>query len=78
MDIFNDFIDLEEADYEDVIMILFSQSFSGDVKKWFKILVAGSIYNFQEFQRYFLSKWESKNKSLQLLTQYNNLKRSST
>ena len=34
LDSFNDFVDLEEVDYEDAKMI-FSQSFYGDVKKWF-------------------------------------------
>ena len=37
-DRFLDFCDLEEIDYEDVRMWLFSQSLSGEVKKWFKVL----------------------------------------
>lgn len=56
-------------------MRLFAQSFSGDVKKWFKGLITRSIHNFQEFEAFFLRKWEHKRKSLQLLTQFNNLKR---
>ena len=35
---FLDFCDLEEIDYEDVRMRLFSQSLSGEVKKWFRVL----------------------------------------
>lgn len=70
-----DFVDLEEVDHEDAIMILFTQFFTGDIKKWFRSLLAGSIHNFQELQESFLRKWESKKNSLQLLTQYNNLKR---
>ena len=34
LDRFNDFCDLEEVDYEDAKMRLFSQSFYGEVKKW--------------------------------------------
>ena len=75
LDRFNDFCDLEEVYYEDANMRLFSQSFYGEVKKWFRGLAAGSVHNFQEFETTFLRKWERKNNSLHLLTQYNNLKR---
>ena len=71
-----DFIDLEEVDHEDAIMRLFSQSFTREVKKWFKTLTVGSIHIFQEFQDVFLRKWESKKNSLQLLIKYNNINRS--
>ena len=47
LDRFNDFCDLEEVDYEDAKMRLFSQSFYGEVKKWFMGFDAGSIHNFQ-------------------------------
>ena len=40
---FDDFIDLEEVDYEDVKMRLFAQSLSGEAKKWYEDLPAGSI-----------------------------------
>ena len=40
---FDDFMDLEEVDYEDVKLRLFSQSLSGEAKKWYKDLPAGSI-----------------------------------
>jgi hypothetical protein len=46
LDRFNDFCDLEEVDYEDAKMRLFAQSFYGEVKKWFRGLLAGSIHNF--------------------------------
>ena len=58
LDRFNDFCDLEEVDYEDAKMRLFSQFFYGDVKKWFRGLQAGSIRNFQEFEAVYLRKWE--------------------
>ena len=56
-------------------MIFFSQSFYGEVKKWFKGLVARSFHDFQEFEIVFVRKWETMKNSLHLLTQYNNLKR---
>jgi hypothetical protein len=78
LDRFNDFIDLEEVDHEDAKMRLFAQSFAGEVKKWFKGLAAGSILDFPGFEIVFLRKWEDKKNPLQLLTQYNSLKRDPT
>ena len=49
LDRLNDFCDLEEVDYEDAKMRLFSQCFYGEVKKWFEGLTTGSIHDFQEF-----------------------------
>ena len=46
MDMFEDFIDLEEVDYDDDKMRLFSQSLSGEAKRWFKDLPARSIPTF--------------------------------
>ena len=46
LDIFLDFIDLEEVDDEDVKIRLFAQIFLGDVKKWFRGLQANSIIDF--------------------------------
>jgi hypothetical protein len=68
LDRFNDFVDLEEVDYEDEKMRLFSQSFIGEFKKWFKGLAAGSILDFPGFETVFLGKWEDKKKPLQFLT----------
>ena len=68
LDRFNDFCDLEEVDYEDAKMRLFAQIFYGEVKKWFRVLPAGSIHDFQEFWTTFLRKWEMKKNSLHLLT----------
>jgi hypothetical protein len=75
LDRFIDFIDLEEVDYEDVKMRLFAHSFSGEVRKWFKALPTTSIPNFDNFETLFLGRWGNKKNPLQLLTQYNNLKR---
>jgi hypothetical protein len=76
LDWFNDFVDLEEVDYEDAKMRLFAQSLSGEVRKWFKALLVASIPNFVDFETLFLAKWADKKNHLQLLTQYNNIKRS--
>ena len=41
-------------------MRLFAQSLTGEVKKWFKNLAAGSIADLAAFHREFLNKWEKK------------------
>ena len=46
LDKFIDFTYLKDVDHEDAIMILFSQSFTGELKKWFKSLNVGTIQNF--------------------------------
>jgi hypothetical protein len=76
LDWFNDFIDLEEVDFEDVKMRLFTQSLAGEVRKWFRALPPASITDFEAFETSFLAKWGDKKNPLQLLTQYNNMKRS--
>jgi hypothetical protein len=73
---FNDFIDLEEVDFENVNMRLFTQSFSGEVSKWLRALPPTSFANFEAFETSFLAKWGDKKNPLHLLTQYNNMKRS--
>ena len=56
-------------------MRLFAQNLSGEVKKWFRTFPAGSIINSQHFEHIFLNKWQEKKNHVQLLTQYNQLKR---
>ena len=75
LDRFLDFCDLEEIDYEDVKMTLFAQSLSREVKKWFRTLLVGSILNSQHFEHIFFYKWEEKKNHVQLVPQYNQLKR---
>jgi hypothetical protein len=75
LDWFNDFVDLEEVDYADAKMRLFMQSLSGEVRKWFKSLPATSIQDFTAFETSFITRWGDKKNPLQLLTQYNNMKR---
>jgi hypothetical protein len=67
---------LEEVDYADAKMRFFAQSLSGDVRKWFKSLPPASIQDFAVFETSFLDKWGDNKNPLQLLTQYNNMKKS--
>ena len=75
MDKFDDFIDLEEVDDEDVKMQLFAQSLFGEAKKWYKYFPPSSIRSFAGFQTIFLESWDDKPSPLQVLSQYNNLKK---
>ena len=56
-------------------MRLFAQTLYGEEKIWFKDLPARSILTFESFQTLFLDKWEDKKSPLQVLSQYNNLKK---
>jgi hypothetical protein len=46
------------------------------VRKWFRALPPASITDFEAFETSFLAKWGYKKNPLQLLTQYNNMKKS--
>lgn len=48
-----DFFELHELDESDVQMRLFTQSLTGDVKKWFKAFPANHIADLENFQRLF-------------------------
>jgi hypothetical protein len=63
------------VDNADAKMRLFSQSLSGDVRKWFKSLSPTIVQDFIAFETSFLNKWGDKKNPLQLLTQYNNKKK---
>lgn len=75
VDWFQDFTDLEEVDEDDVKMRLFAQSLKHVVKKWFRSLIPGSIGNSRFFEQMFLDRWEEKKIFVQMITQYNQLKR---
>jgi hypothetical protein len=75
VDKMNDYLDLQEVDEVDVQMRLFAQSLTGDTKKWFKALPAASIPDLVAFQRSFLDRWEVKKNPLQILSEYENIKR---
>ena len=68
VDWFQDFVDLEEVDEEDVKMRLFAQSLKGEVKKWFKALTPRSIVNSRIFEQMLLDRWEEKKNYVQMLT----------
>ena len=53
MDRFDDFIDLEEVDYDDAKMSLFAQILLGEAKRWFKDIPAISIATFEDFSLFF-------------------------
>ena len=56
-------------------MRLFAQSLSREVKKWFKILHVASITDIVAFHRSFLDRWEVKKNPLQILLEYENIRR---
>jgi hypothetical protein len=70
-----DFIDLEEIDNDDAKMRVIAESFSGDVKTWFHNLAPNSITNPQQLADLLFSKWEEKKNPLQILVEYDALRR---
>jgi len=70
-----DFCDLHEIDAENVTMRLFAQTFSGEVRKWFRAFPAASIATLDDLQRQFLDRWEIKKNPLQILQDYEHIKR---
>jgi hypothetical protein len=75
VDKMNDYFDLQEVDEADVQMRLFAQSLTGDVKKWYKGLRVASMLDLTAFQRSFLDRWEVKKNPLQILSEYENIRR---
>jgi hypothetical protein len=63
LDWVNDFIDLEEVDFEDLKMRLFTQSLAGYVRKC-RALPLGSFADFKAFETSFLAKWGDKKNPL--------------
>jgi hypothetical protein len=47
----------------------------GDVKKWYKDLCAASVLDLTAFQRRFLDRWEVNKNPLQILSEYENIRR---
>lgn len=56
-------------------MRLFAQTLTGDVKKWFKAFPANHIADLANFQRLFIDRWERKKNPLQILSEYENIRR---
>ena len=53
MDRLDDFIDVEEVDYDDAKMRLFAQILSWEQNIWFKYLPTKSIATFEDFSLFF-------------------------
>ena len=75
VDRMTNFFDLHEIDSKNVTMRLFVQTFGGEVQKWFRTLLAASITTLKNIQRKFLDRWEVKKNPLQILSEYENIKR---
>jgi len=71
----NDYFDLQEVDEADVQMRIFTQSLTGDIKKWYKGLHVAPMVDLTVFQRIFLDRWEVKKNPLQILSEYENIRR---
>ena len=71
----NDYFDRNEIDDETVKLRLFAQSLGGESRKGFKSLTPNSINDLQALHQSFLNNWEVKKNPLQILSDYNNLKR---
>jgi hypothetical protein len=71
----NDFFDLQEVDEEYVKMRLFSQSLNEQVGKWFQALPTSSLNDITTFHQSFLNRWEVKKSPLQILSEYESIKR---
>ena len=70
------YCEIYEIDESYVQMRFFAQILIWEVKKWFKNLAAGSIANLAACHRAFLNKWEKKKNPLQILSEFDALKRS--
>lgn len=71
----SDFFELHEIDEADVEIRLFSQTLIGDVNKWFKSFLSNHIADLENFQRLFIDRWENKKDPLQILLEYENIRR---
>jgi hypothetical protein len=71
----NDYYDLHEVNEVDIQMRLFAQILTGDAKKWYKGLRTTSVLDLTTFQRSFLDRWEVKKNPLQILSEYENIRR---
>jgi len=70
-----DYFELHEIDEFNVKMRFFAQKLVGDVKKWFKDLLANHIADLATFHILFIDIWERKKNPLQILYEYENIRR---
>ena len=69
-----DFFYLHEIDEENVTMRLFMQTFGGEVRIWFRALLARSVPTLEDLKRQFLERWEVKKDPLQIKSKYTKIK----
>ena len=62
-------------DADDVRLRIFVQSLIGEVRTWFRALPTNNINDLEALYRTFLNRWEKKKDPLQILSEYENLKR---
>jgi len=72
---FDYFIDNEGLEHEDMYMIIFVQTFEGEVRTWFKGLPPNSIDTWDALEFSFLRKWGEKKDHLYYLTDFVSLKK---
>ena len=72
----NDAFDYEEIEDETIQVRMFAQILGGEVKKWFKGLTPNIVHDLYALHQLFINKWEVKKNPLQILSEYENIKRS--
>ena len=75
VDRISDAFDYMELEDETIKMRMFTQSLGGEPKKWFKSLAPNSIHDLPALYQTFINRWEIKKNPIQILSEYNNLKR---
>ena len=70
-----DYFENYEIDDDGVRMKIFVQSLTGEVRTWFRALVANSIANPDALYQSFLDRWEKKKDPLHILSKYDTIKR---
>lgn len=70
-----DFCEIYDINVENMLMRLFVQKFVGEVKKWLRGLPIASITTLVDLHRTFLNRWEVKKNPLQILSEYEQIKR---
>ena len=75
VDRISEIFDYMELEDETINMRMFAQSLGGEPKKWFKILAPYSIHDLPALYQTFINRWEIRKNPIQILFEYNNLKR---
>ena len=70
-----DYFENYDIDDDDVRMKVFVKSLTGDVRTWFRALLANNINDPQALYHTFLNRWEKKKDPLHILSEYEGLKR---